>query len=442
MRKCIEFDIPEVELFKQKLIHYVSRQEVACIINSNGFPNALPNSNNAKVISFLAALKPIETLVFSLNNDPFDSLHEFWSAKKDWVFGHLSYDLKNKIEKLSSKHNDHIGFDEISFFVPGILIEINNNVCNIQYSEKISKDEVISIFSTINNINITSYTTPEIKIQRRFSKSEYLQKIKKIKEHIQKGDIYEVNFCQEFYAENCKIDTAQTYIALCKNSPAPFSCFYKQYEKIILSASPERFLKKEGQRIFSQPMKGTIQRGLNEEENKINKQKLSDSIKERSENIMIVDLVRNDLSKTALEGSTKVIELCKVYEFPQVFQMISTICSEIGLDSKFTDSIRSCFPMGSMTGAPKIRAMEIIEQYEEVKRGLFSGSIGYIDPSGNFDFNVIIRSVQYNASSKYLSFITGGAITILSDPLSEYEECLVKAEGILKSLNAKLIENV
>jgi len=249
-----------------------------------------------------------------------------------------------------------------------------------------------------------------------------------------------MNFCQEFFNENVKVNPATLYIKLCEISPVPFSCFYKVGNKFLCGASPERFLKKVGSKIISQPIQGTSKKGRSKIENSVIAKELFSNEKERSENIMIVDLVRNDLSRTAKKQSVKVEELCGIYEFPQVFQMVSTVTSELSDNHNFTDVIKNAFPMGSMTGAPKIRAMELIEKYEKTKRGLYSGSVGYVTPSQDFDFNVVIRSFQYNAETKYLSFITGGAITIKSYPEKEYEECLIKAKGLLEVLNGK-IEN-
>jgi para-aminobenzoate synthetase component 1 len=205
-------------------------------------------------------------------------------------------------------------------------------------------------------------------------------------------------------------------------------------EQFLLSASPERFIKKVGKKIISQPIKGTARRGANEEEDKQIKHHLFNDPKERAENIMIVDLVRNDLSRTADKGSVIVEELCGIYTFPQVHQMISTVVSELREDVHFIEAIRQCFPMGSMTGAPKVRAMKLIEKYESTKRGLFSGAVGYITPEGDFDFNVVIRSILYNARNHYLSFMVGGAITMQAEAEKEYEECMLKAKAIMRVL--------
>jgi para-aminobenzoate synthetase component 1 len=201
-------------------------------------------------------------------------------------------------------------------------------------------------------------------------------------------------------------------------------------DQYLLSATPERYIKKIGEKIVTQPIKGTARRSDNEEEDYAFAKALQQNPKERSENIMIVDLVRNDLSRTARRGSVVVEELCEVYPFKQVHQMISTVTSQLAVGISPVDVIRSTFPMGSMTGAPKLRAMQIIESLEESKRGLYSGSVGYFTPTGDFDFNVIIRSILYNAENKYISYSVGGAITAGSDPDSEYEECLLKAKAM------------
>jgi para-aminobenzoate synthetase component 1 len=270
-----------------------------------------------------------------------------------------------------------------------------------------------------------------IELKQRFNKDEYIRTIKKLKNHIQQGNIYEINFCHEFYS-NSSIDPINIYLKLNEISPSPFSSYYKLKDKYLMSASPERFLKKVKNKIISQPIKGTIKRGLDKKEDTYLKDKLYNDPKEKAENVMIVDLVRNDLSRTAKKGSVKVEELFGIYGFSQVFQMISTITSEVEDDANIIDIIKNAFPMGSMTGAPKVRVMQLIEEYEKTKRGLYSGSVGFITPENDFDFNVIIRSILYNQSRNYVSFTVGGAITSLADPEKEYEECMLKAEAMIK----------
>lgn len=267
------------------------------------------------------------------------------------------------------------------------------------------------------------------------AKEDYLHKIESIRQHIQRGDCYEINFCQEFYATNAQIDPLSVYRQLTDISPNPFACFYKLDDKYVLCASPERYLQKKGNRLLSQPIKGTFKRNLADAvADESLKQALTKSEKDRSENVMVVDLVRNDLSQVCKEGSVQVDELFGVYSFPQVHQMISTISGELKTGFGLAEILQASFPMGSMTGAPKRRVMELIEQYEVTKRGIYSGAIGYISPDNDFDFNVVIRSILYNATAAYLCYLVGGGITFYSDAEKEYEECLLKAAAIHKVL--------
>lgn len=438
MRDCFKTEVENPEIFQKKLILFSQTLTVSCVLNSNNYYKENNNLHNYHSYNLLAAIDSINELVFNKNKDSFDSLFEFYNKQPDWVFGHFNYDLKNSIENLKSRNIDNIGFEEMYFFKPRYVIELKENKIFIWFTEIDNIESVKKLYNNIQNTKINNEKLKTVSIKTRFNKKEYIDNVELIKKHIQLGDIYEMNFCQEFYNENVEINSAILYNKLCEISPAPFSCFYKVGNKFLCSASPERFLKKVGYKIISQPIKGTSKKGKNQNENNILKNNLFFDEKERSENIMIVDLVRNDLSRTAKKQSVKVEELCGIYEFPQVFQMISTITSELADNIKFTDVIKNAFPMGSMTGAPKIRVMELIEKFENVKRGLYSGAVGYISPNGDFDFNVVIRSIQYNTENKYLSFLTGGAITIKSNSESEYEECLIKAKGLLKAVNGIL----
>lgn len=361
----------------------------------------------------------------------FEKLKDYQASLKDWAFGYLTYDLKNDIEFLSSQNFDGLGFSDLYFFQPKKLFFIRGNQLEIQYLKMVD-DEIEDDLKTIENTKEAfQYSQPnDIKIKLRIHKDEYFEKIHTILSHILRGDIYETNFCQEFYAENTEINPLDIYNKLNGISNPPFATFLKCFDNYLLSASPERYLKKEGQIVITQPIKGTAKRSYSLKEDELLKTTLSNSIKERSENIMIVDLVRNDLSKTAIKGSVKVEELCKIYTFDQVHQMVSTIKSKVEETTSPIDIVKSTFPMGSMTGAPKISAMKIIEDLEETKRGLYSGAVGYFTPENDFDFNVVIRSILYNATKKYLSYSVGSAITAKSEPLQEYEECLVKAKAM------------
>ena len=253
-------------------------------------------------------------------------------------------------------------------------------------------------------------------------------------EHIHRGDIYEANFCMEFYAENASVSPIEVYMKLNKISKPPFAAFLKNNDHYLLCASPERYLRKEGNKIISQPIKGTAKRFSDTVLDENSKNELAINPKERSENVMIVDLVRNDLSHTATKGNVEVEELCKIYSFEQVHQMISTVVSNVESTTSPIEILQTTFPMGSMTGAPKISAMKIIEELEETKRALYSGAVGYFTPTNDFDFNVVIRSILYNAQNKYLSFSVGSAITSLSETELEYKECLLKAKAMFEVL--------
>ena len=364
----------------------------------------------------------------------FDKLKHFRQKHKDFLFGYLSYDLKNDTEVLHSINPDHLDFPEMCFFQPNKVLLWKNDTVEFLYLEayqhEIEKD--VQEISTVDIVLDTS--SNNCQISSRLSKEGYFDKVENVLKHIHRGDIYEVNYCQEFYAESCEINTIDVYQKLNRISQAPFASYVKLRDKFLLCASPERFVKKQNNKIIVQPIKGTARR-LSD---KIADKKLAESLvndpKERAENIMIVDLIRNDLSKNAVKGSVHVEELCKVYSFKQVHQLISTVVCTVDKDDNDVDIIKNLFPMGSMTGAPKISAMEIIEEEELTKRGLYSGAVGYFSPEGNFDFNVVIRSILYNAAKKYASFSVGSAITSLSIIENEYEECLLKAEALKEAL--------
>ena len=327
---------------------------------------------------------------------------------------------------------------EKHFFSPEILFKLSLKKVEISYNEAFfSELEIEKMVLKIEAISIKEDKPQSIKVLPKITKEDYLNNVEHLKNHIQLGDIYEVNYCQEYYAKEVEINPINLYLALNKKSPTPLSCFVKHNDTYLMSATPERFIQKTKTQLVSQPIKGTIKRGENEVEDMQLKQQLLQDEKERSENIMIVDLVRNDFSKIANKGSVKVDELCQVYTFPQVHQLISTVSAKVDNSITFEAIIKATFPMGSMTGAPKIRAMELIEQYEKTKRGLYAGTVGYINPNGDFDFNVVIRSLQYNQKNQYLSFMVGGAITSLSDAEKEYEECLLKAKAMIEVLENK-----
>ena len=347
----------------------------------------------------------------------------------------MGYDLKNHIESLSSNNPDFQSFPLIHFFIPEIIIKVKRNDVVVLYESNYSTFEIDQLFFQISRVSILDKPIVSAEIKSRLTKSEYLKNIDAIKKHLQLGDIYEMNYCQEFYSENTSLDPFILFKELNNISKAPFSSLYRINNHFCLCASPERYLKKKGRKIISQPIKGTIKRLNDIVLDKKNQEKLLNSSKDFSENVMIVDVVRNDFSRIAEKSSVIVDELTGLYTYKDVHHLISTVSCTLDKNKNIVDVIKASFPMGSMTGAPKIKAMKLIEKFENTARGIYSGSIGYITPEKDFDFNVVIRSVFYNQQSHYLSFMVGGAITIDSDPESEYEECLIKAKSIFKVLS-------
>lgn len=404
-----------------------------CVFDSN----LHTNKNKQLHVSKMIAVGSTQELIVTRSKNGLAELKKFQDEHKGWLFGYLTYDVKNEIEELSSENSDGLGFPLLQFFVPKVVVQINLTTVSVSYDDRhTSKKEAEEIYTIAcnNSTKALNGLPNKIEIQAKIKKAEYIDSVNQLKQHILKGDIYEVNFCQEFFAEHADINTVTIFEKLNELSQAPFTAYCKFDKHYVLCASPERFLQKRGNRLISQPIKGTLKRSENKTEDEQLKLQLQNSNKERSENVMIVDLVRNDFSRIAKAGSVKVDELFGIYSFKQLHQMVSTISCELNEAITFTDIIKSTFPMGSMTGAPKVSAMKLIEQYESTKRGLYSGAIGYIDPDGNFDFNVVIRSILYNSENHYLSFMVGSAITDKAIAEEEYEECLLKAKAMFEVL--------
>ena len=459
MRKQVSFAIDDVISFKEKLLHYTKNVKRFCVLDSSNSSEFSGNNYNCIAgIDAVDEIIPSDEWRVSHHHDSgiqnaFEALKKFHKEKNDWLFGFLSYDLRNEIEPSSPsvpllkdrEEKGQVGFPLMHFFQPKYVFcltpnpspqgEGNNFLLKIHFLPEVSSEEEIkNLFHEIVSINHQPSTINyQLSISSRISEQEYISIIKRIKNHIHRGDIYEINYCMKFFSENAEINPTEVFLKLNETSQAPFSAFYRMNDNYLLCTSPERFLKKDGRKIISQPIKGTARRGATISEDMELKELLFQNEKEKSENVMIVDLVRNDLSRTC--DNVKVDELFGVYTFKQWHQMISTVSGELRKDVHFVDVIKNSFPMGSMTGAPKIRAMELIEQYEKTKRGLYSGAVGYITPDGDFDFNVVIRSILYSTFSGYLSFQVGSAITDNSVPENEYEECLLKAKGMFEALS-------
>ncbi|AFL85958.1 anthranilate/para-aminobenzoate synthase component I [Belliella baltica DSM 15883] len=372
--------------------------------------------------SFYAAKKSI----------PLERAFELY--RKDELVGILSYDYKNKIEKLSSQNQTIITLPESVFFIPELKIQFEVNKISIESSNP------EKVFEEVTQVEIYQKPNPFVEIQPQTSKDEYEKAVHAIQKHIVEGDIYEMNYCMSFSFDIMQWNPIFGYLDLIKKSPMPFTTLFKAEEKYLICASPERFLKKEGKKMIAQPIKGTIKRGADAQQDELLKAKLFESEKERAENLMIVDLMRNDLSKISETGSVKVDELFGVYAFPKVFQMISTVSSTCREDLGLKDLFHATFPMGSMTGAPKIKCMQLIEYYESFQRAWFSGTVGHISENGDLDFNVIIRSILFDKTAQKGFFAVGSAITFDADASYEYEECLLKASAIIEMLSGKSVE--
>ena len=415
------YSLKNKDLFVKKVVNFSSNQTHFTLLNSND------SFDDYELIIAYGAKSFIQSSKNSLQK-----IDKYISCVNDWVFGFLSYDLKNEIENLSDLNKDIFNLPNVYFYQPKVIWLIKGEKARI-YS--ISKKNLNEDWDKINSINYKECAKKSsIDLIPRTSRDEYVKKIKKIKQRILKGDCYEMNFCFDMYSQNKKINPYKTYIKLNNYTRSPMSTFFKLNQLFLLSSSPERFIKRNNKTIISQPIKGTAKRGLNSTEDEEIKERLLSSPKELSENHMIVDLVRNDLSRLARKGSVKVKYLNKLNTFKRVHQLISTIEAKIESKTKFSKIINGMFPMGSMTGAPKIESMNIIDEYESTKRGLYSGSVGYIKPNKDFDFNVVIRSIIYDEILKEINVNVGSAITFKSDAESEFEECLLKAEPMIKSL--------
>ena len=418
-----------IATFLQKALHWSKGFKQVCLFQSNGFQDQYSS------VEALLCLGSKEIFEASEGN-AFKKLSSFLSRNHNLLIpGFFSYDLKNELEDLHTNHPNYLGFPDANFFIPEIIIQFKKDTVSIE-----SENDPNEIFHQI--IELESFEKSNVysgKIKSRMSKEQYLSAFDAMQSHIQRGDIYEANLCQEFYDDDAELTNPESlFETLNLHSPTPFSSFIKIDDKYILSASPERFLAKRNETLISQPIKGTAARGKNELEDNLLKAQLRNNPKEIAENVMIVDLVRNDLTRSAIPGSVEVTEKLGIYSFKHVHQMISTVCCKKDPRLSNIDVIMNTFPAGSMTGAPKLSAMQLCERYENSRRGVYSGAIGYFAANGDFDFNVVIRTILYNKTNKYLSFHTGSAITIDANADYEYNECLTKASAILKSLDSSI----
>ena len=466
-RNYVSFPIPtdqDIQFIKQQMLTWAVPFNICCFLDNHSYHH----SSSTHSVECLLAAGAIET-IDAPAGDAFDRLKGWAEDRKDWLFGHFAYDLARETEPVHGVEDvapgsglagsvgvdtaafgsgDPIGFPDLFFFVPEVVVELNQETVRIgsfgmdqeaiwgQIRRVIPADrQQLAGGGKAAGGKAGSVDVGPPAFLSRFTRDEYLAAVAALQEHILRGDCYEINFCQEFFSRDADIDPLSAWFSLSEASPNPFAAFYRVDSSYLLCASPERFLKKTGDRLVSQPIKGTAPRVLQDPDaDLLQHDRLYNSPKDRSENVMVVDLVRNDLSRVCVPGSVGVSELFGIYPFPQVHQMISSVEGRLLPGVDWTEAVRATFPMGSMTGAPKNKVVELIAHFERSRRGIFSGAVGYVTPDRDFDFNVVIRSLMYNSDTRYLSYQVGSGITFYSDPAAEYDECLVKAEGIRKAL--------
>lgn len=406
-------------LLKQRMLSWANRFSILLFLDSNSY--ASPHSGYECLLAAGAA-----RVIGDEEFKPFEALNRERRERPDWLFGHVCYDYKNVLEPgLQSRHEKRHGWQELQFFVPQTVCTISRDL-NVLTIESFDEPDVVhKAIMAADDGGATPL--PALQFAPFVQREEYLATVERLRKHIKDGDCYEINYCSGGSAKVDRLDTLATFHQLNALSPAPFAAYYRQGNNYMMCASPERYLRKEGDKLICQPIKGTAKRQGDAPADEAAKAALREDIKERAENVMIVDLVRNDLARCCEVGSVAVEELFGIYSFPQVHQMISTVSGRLRDDATFADALRTTFPMGSMTGAPKYKVMQLTDAYEPVRRELFSGTVGYISSDGDMDFNVIIRSLFYNAADGYLSYSTGGAITYDSVPEKEWEEMRLKA---------------
>ncbi len=432
-RLIAELPVPPSEIagMKEKMLNWSSRFGISLFLDSNNYPDTYGRYECLLGAGRYKSVMADDSVAFA-------SLQSFFDEHRDWLFGHFSYDLKNVLQPhLHSADPRRHGFEQLQFFIPEVVCVLEREGTTLRVETLVGDPVAIAEEISREPLAATQSSQDRLQFASRLSREDYLKIIARLKEHIREGDCYEITFCNEAYVEGAMINPRTVFKKLNRLSPAPFAAFYQDENRSMMCASPERFLMKEGATVRSQPIKGTARRDRDPAIDDELRAALETSEKEQSENVMIVDLVRNDLAQSCEVGSVHVDELFGIYSFPQVHQMISTISGTLKSGLPITKAISAAFPMGSMTGAPKHRVMQLIEKYEVARRELFSGSVGYISPDGNFDFNVVIRSLFYNAETQYLSYQTGGAITWGSDPEAEWEEIRLKAAAMERAVSGE-----
>jgi len=354
-----------------------------------------------------------------ISGNPWDCIKRFQSEVGDWIFGYFGYELKNATENLESKNRILNSLPDFYFMQPRILIEFD-----LDGGYRFLRGE--SLFRELSGRESPWKNEFKIGSKNSIKEEDYIQIVQEAKERIFEGDVYEVNY--SYTATYSFLGSgAELYQRMREIGPVPFGAYLAIDGLQVCCASPERFLRRNGNKVYSQPIKGTISNSMGSDLKSLKNEK------NLAENLMIVDLVRNDLGRIAKPGSVKADHLFEVQSFDSVHHLVSTVECEVSSTENSIDIIKACFPMGSMTGAPKISAMQIIDDLEDYQRGIYSGAIGYIAPNGDFDLNVVIRTAIIE--NEELNYPVGGAITSDSDPNDEWEETKVKTQALTKALN-------
>lgn len=414
---CI-IPVHSLGLLRKQLASLAAAEPVSMLLGGHEFPDPY-----GKYLMLLA-LDVEECIELDAGQQAFEAL-EGLAEQGDWWFGHLSYDLKKETHGLDSHHSSYIAWPDVYWFKPRIVCVLHRD-----------RPNELHVYGTSSLLlpeiqELPTETLPKVDFQSATSFETYRQHIEAIREDIRCGTYYELNHCLEFRGHCADLPILEAWNQLHEQGPAPFSALYRLREQTAMCLSPERFLARRGNLLISEPIKGTAPRGKSHEHDEYLKKQLAEDEKNRAENIMIVDLVRNDLSMGCIPGTVKVPELCAIRSYARVHQMTSVVCGTSLPGIHAAQHLKNTFPMGSMTGAPKHEVLQHIERFESFRRGLYSGAIGYMDPSGDFDFNVVIRTLQYAQPGGRIAYHTGGAITWDSVAAQEWEECRWKAAGIL-----------
>lgn len=430
MRVTAEFPIaPD---FRSKLSAYAAGFEEFALLDSCG--NSVYGENS---FDYLLAAGAHAVCAPGSEARVFAEWEAFVEAHGDWIFGFLGYELNVGTESISPPAQKLFPSPPLRFFVPAILVLVQGTAVTISVHPDAICDSPDHVYHAILSAPLHPFSDTCIRLQPMINKSAYIANVERIRKHIIDGDIYELNYCQPFVAHNAELEPISVFNRLCEVSKAPFSALHRFGSQYLICGSPERFFRYDGRRIQSMPIKGTRRRDADSTVDEQLRSELEQSVKDKAEHIMIVDLVRNDLTPYAVSGTIQVDALYGIHAFPQVYQMVSTISAELRQGVPVCRAIRQAFPMGSMTGAPKVRAMEIIAEVEPFQRGMYSGAFGYFTPEGHCDFNVVIRSLLYNADTRLLAAYAGGAIVYDSVAEKELDECYVKLSGIQQVLNQK-----